>query len=225
MNVSPSTLWSAPLQRFNLLPSHSLHASRAALWLPGYASAAPWLAQPASQRQWHRRWSELLLERLGADATPVLDFTHPATALALASPALLQTTGRHVGLLLLGKNLRLRIARSEVHAAQQAVGRAALDWACSQGAQLHPGLDHPEPWLAQGLAAGADQLGAGVLAQSWHDAPAALRRRADWKLPLDAESPESRAANGMMPTQALKLCLQTLLLLEPTWLSSFPATH
>lgn len=225
MNATSSILWTAALQRFNLLPSHSLHASRAALWLPGYASAAPWLEQPAGRRQWHRRWSELLLERLSADAGPILDFAHPATALALASPQLLKATGRHVGLLLLGKNLRLRIARSEVLEAQQAVGRTALDWVCTQGAGLHPGLDTPLPWLAQGLAAGADQLGAGVLAQSWHEAPAALRHRADWKLPLDAESPESRQASGMMPKQALALCRHTLLFLEPTWLSSFPATR
>lgn len=220
--MSSPILWSASLQRFNLLPSLSLHASRARLWLPGYATAAPWLARPASQRQWHRRWSELLLDRLAADAQPVLDMTHPATPLALASPALLQSTGRHVGLLLLGKNLRQRIARSEVRAAQEAIGRAALDWVYSQ---LHPGLNDPQPWLAQGLAAGADQLGAGVLAQSWHDAPMPLRRRADWKLPLAAESPESREVSGLTPLQARDLCLQTLLFLEPTWLSSFPATH
>jgi type III secretion protein K len=79
--------------------------------------------------------------------------------------------------------------------------------------------------LALGLAAGADQLGAGLLAQSWHDAPAPLRRRADWKLPLDAESSASRQASGMTPTLARQLCLQTLSFLEPTWLSSFPATR
>src|SRR5690606_2903621 len=100
----------------------------------------------------------------------------------------------------------------------------ALRWACTQGAALHPGLNEPLPWLAQGLAAGADALGAGLLAQCWHDAPAPLRRRADWKLPLDAETPASREVSGMAPTQARSLCLQILLLLEPQWLSSFPAT-
>ena len=225
MSAPTPPIWSATLQSFNLLPSLSLHASRAALWLPGHANAGPWLAQPASHRQWHRRWSQLLLERLGANAQPVLDFAHPATPLALASPALLQATSRHAGLLLLGKNLRLRIARSEVREAQEAMGRATLNWICTQGAALHPGLSAPDPWLAQGLLAGADQLGAGALAQSWSTAPAALRHRADWKLPLDAESSESREASGMTPTQALHLCLQTLHFLEPTWLSSFPATH
>ena len=225
MTVPSPIFWFAPLQHFNLLPSLSLHASRARLWLPGYATAAPWLAEPASQRQWHRRWSQLLLDRLQADAQSVSDLGHPATPLALAGPALLQSTARHAGLLLLGKNLRQRIARSEVREAQEAIGRAALDWVCSQGARLHPGLNEPQRWQAQGLAAAADQLGVGVLAQSWHDAPAALRRRADWKLPLAAESPESRQASGLTPAQARELCLQTLLFLEPEWLSSFPAIH
>lgn len=216
---------SAPLQRFNLLPSHGLHPSRALLWLPGYAAATAWLAEPAGQRQWHRHWSQLLLERLQADGKPVPDLSHPATPLALAAPPLLQATGRHAGLLLLGKNLRQRILRAEVREAQEAIGRTAWDWVCTQGAALHPGLADPQPWLEQGLAAGADRLGAGLLAQSWHDAPAPLRRRADWKLPLDAESPASREASGMTPIQARQLCLQTLHFLEPAWLSSFPTTH
>lgn len=218
---SPLSL--APLQRFNLLPSLALHPSRAALWLPGHATA--WIAEPETARQWHSHWSQLLLERLQEDAQPVCDLSHPATPLALAAPTLLRATLRHAGLLLLGKNLRQRIARSEVNAAQAAIGFTAWDWVCRQGATLHPGLDDPQPWMEQGLAAGADRLGAGLLAQSWHDAPAPLRRRADWKLPLDAESPASREASGMTPAQACSLCLQTLQFLEPEWLSSFPTVH
>jgi type III secretion protein K len=225
VNTALPTLPSAPLQRFNLLPSLDLHPSRAALWLPGQAAAAHGWCAPAVARQWHRHWSALLLARLQDDAQPVHELTHAATPLALAGPALLQATARHAGLLLLGKNLRLRIARSEVAAAQQALGRAAWDWVCREGAALHPGLADPRPWLDQGLAAGADLLGAGLLAQSWHDAPAALRRRADWKLPLDAEAPAAREASGMTPPQACRLCLQTLHFLEPEWLSSFPSIH
>lgn len=225
MNQDHFAFASAPLQRFNLLLSLGLHPSRAALWLPGYATAQPWLAEPAASRQWHLHWSALLLERLQDDSRPVRELSHPATALALAEPALQQAVARHAGLLLLGAHLRRRIARREVCAAQQVMGRAAWDWICGQGAALHPGLDEPQPWLAQGLAAGADQLGTGLLAQSWHDAPAPLRRRADWKLPLDAESDACRAVSGLTPPQACSLCLQTLKFLEPAWLSSFPTIH
>ena len=225
MNFPARALASAPLQRFNLLPSLELHPSRAALWLPGRAAAADGFGAPAVARQWHRHWSALLLERLQDEAQPVRDLTHAASPLALAGPALLQATARHAGLLLLGRNLRLRIARSEVAAAQEALGRAAWDWVCEQGAALHPGLADARPWLDQGLAAGADLLGAGLLAQSWHDAPAPLRRRADWKLPLDAESEACRAVSGLTPPQACSLCLQTLHFLEPEWLSSFPTIH
>lgn len=225
MTTAATALWSAPLQRFNLLPSHSLHASRAALWLPGHAAPTLWLEQPAVQRQWHRRWSQLLLARLQQDAEPVRDLAHPATPLALASPALLHGCARHAGLVLLGKHLRQRIARTDVLAAQEAVGGAALQWISREGAALHPGLDDALPWLSGGLAEGADQLGAGVLAHAWSDAPAPLRRRADWKLPLNAELPASRETSGMTPLQARQLCLQILFFLEPTWLSSFPATR
>lgn len=225
MTTPTPARWSAPLLRFNLLPSHSLHASRAALWLPGHDAPAFWLQRPAVQRHWHRHWSQLLLVRLQQDAEPVRDLAHPATPLALASPALLYGCARHAGLVLLGRHLRQRIARAEVLAAQQAVGRAALDWVSREGAALHPGLNDPLPWLADGLAEGADRLGAGLLAQGWSDAPAPLRRRADWKLPLDAESPASREASGMTPVQARQLCLQTLFFLEPEWLSCFPAIH
>lgn len=223
MNTARPALPSAPLQRFNLLPSLDLHPSRAALWLPGHGTA--WVAAPATARHWHRRWSQLLLERLQADAQPVRDLSHPATPLALAAPALLCATVRHAGLLLLGKSLRRRIARRDVNAAQAAIGCAAWNWVCARGAALHPGLDDTPPWLDRGLAEAADQLGAGLLAQSWNDAPAPLRRRADWKLPLDAESPASREVSGMTPSQACDLCLQTLHLLEPEWLSSFPTIH
>lgn len=225
MSAAERAFACAPLQRFNLLPSLDLHLSRAALWLPDQAAAADWRAAPAAARKWHRQWSALLLERLQADARPVDDLSHAATPLALAAPALLQATARHAGVLLLGRNLRLRIARSEVHAAQEALGRAAWDWVCEQGAALHPGLADARPWMDQGLAAGADLLGAGLLAQSWHEAPAPLRRRADWKLPLDAESPAAREASGMSPPQACSLCLQILHFLEPEWPSSFPTIH
>ena len=99
--------------------------------------------------------------------------------------------------------------------------------ATGQGAAaLHPGLEAPGPWIAPGLDRGADLLGAGLLAQAWHDAPAPIRLRADWKLaPAAVDTPAVRAASTLDARGARQLCLQLLARLDPAWLSSFPATR
>ena len=197
------------LQAFNLLPSQTLHPERAAAWFPEAATLGPLAAHPAAQRSLHKRWSQRLLERLGDDALPVADLAHPALPLALAAPELLARLVRDAGVLL---------------------GAEALHWARTGAAELHPGLDDAGPWLQQEhgaahYAKAADQLGAGLLAQAWHDAPAPLRRRADWKLPPEADAAPLRAASGLDAAHARGLCRQLLARLDPQWLSSFPATR
>lgn len=217
------------LQAFNLLPSQTLHPERAAAWFPEAAALGPLAAHPAAQRSLHKRWSQRLLERLGDDARPVTDLGHPALPLALAAPDLLARLVRDAGVLLLGRQLRQTIQRDQVLAAREGLGADALHWARTGAAELHPGLDDASPWLpghgAASYAQAADQLGAGLLAQAWHDAPAPVRRRADWKLPPEADTAPLRAASGLDAAHARGLCLQLLARLDPQWLSLFPATR
>ncbi len=206
------------LLEFNLLPSRTLHPARMAQLAPpaGLAEAAPSL---------HRRWSARLLDRLGTEAAPVLTLAEPALPLALAAPALLQRLARDLGMMLLGKALRRLIEREEVLSARAGLGEDAMAWVLDGAMQLHPGMADAHRWLQAGWAEASDQLGSGLLAQAWHDAPAPLRQRADWKLPPASEDTEPRTASGLAAPQARALSLQRLKQMEPAWFFSFPGTH
>lgn len=222
-------LLQAPLQEFNLLPSRSLHAGRAqALAHAGMPPQGPaaLAAPPAVQRALHRRWSAQLLAQLGDHAQPVLDLSHAALPVALATPALLGRVARDAGVALLGAYLRRTIARDAVLAARESLGASGLDWALHGAADVHPGLAETGRWTQSDLGEAADLLGAGVIAQSWQDAPAPIKLRADWKLPPTAvEDTAVRTASALDPQGARQLCLQLLARLDPAWLSNFPATR
>lgn len=232
MNTSPPSLppdWpglAGPvvprLLEFNLVPSRILHPAQAIQLAPpdGFTSA-----HPAVQEALHRRWSKRLLNRLGAAAAPVLDLTEPALPLALAAPALLLRLARDLGIAMLGASLRRIIEREQVLAVRASLGEHGLAWALDGAARLYPGMADTHRWLQAGWAEAADQLGAGLLAQAWHDAPAPLRQRADWMLPPGSQDTEQRTASGLAAPQARALCLQRLKQMEPAWLSSFPATR
>ncbi|WP_298208982.1 hypothetical protein [Acidovorax sp.] len=221
---SPELL-QARLQEFNLLPSRSLHVDRAHLMAPAEAHTALF-SHPGVQRALHRRWSEQLLAGLGEDAQPVLDLSHVALPYALAAPSLLRQLVRNAGVALLGQHLRRTIARDAVLHARETLGDADLDWARSGAAAVHPGLENSGDWVKAGLDKAADLLGAGVLAQSWQDAPAPIRLRADWKLPPAATDASAvRTASALDPQGARQFCRQLLARLDPAWLSSFPATR
>jgi hypothetical protein len=225
---------SARLLEFNLLPSRSLHPSRRALLRPATSAATSpaferLAALPRVARELHRDWSALLLDLLDTlDAgarRPVLAAGEPALPLALAQPELLGRLARDAGLVLLGRHLRRTVLRADVAAAREAIGADGLAFARGAAADAHPGLDDVADWLPSGAAslpAAADLLGAGVLAQAWHDAAPALRRRADLKLPAEAELPRVREASGLRTAAARDLCLTLLNRIEPAWLSLFP---
>ncbi len=223
------------LQGFNLLPSRWWHPARMPAWQQELQALGALAAQPALLRVLHRRWSAQLLASLGAGAQPVADAAHPALALALAPAPLLARLQRRAGALLLAPRLCRVVERQQVLALRAALGADTLAWACADAAQLHPGLPGHSAWLqedeaeaavgsASGLAARADLLGAGLLAQSWHDAPAGLKLRADGRLPPGADDAAVRTASGLDALRARHLCRQLLASLDSTWLSSFPAT-
>lgn len=214
------------LLEFNLLPSRTLHPVRAAQLLSDFGRV-PDVLRGAGRihRALHRRWSAELLKKLGPAAAPILDHAQPALPLALLGPESMARLARELGIMLLGRHLRHLIQRANVLAARADLGDEALAWACDGATQFHPGLRETGPWLADGLAAGADRLGCALLAQGWQDAEASLRMRADWKLSPDSEVPAARAASGLAPHEARPLCLQLLARLDPSWLSSFSATR
>lgn len=223
----------ARLHAFHLLPSQYLHPARTTPWQAEAQALGPLGEHPAVLRALHRRWSQRLLASLQGDAAqPLLDLAQPVLPLVLAEPPLFARLVRDAGAVLLGQRLRHAIVRADVLAAREAFGAEALQWVRQGAGPLHPGLADCGPWLpgtdhatAADYARAADLLGAGLLAAGWQDAPPALRQRARWKLPPEADDPALQAASGLPAPRARALCLQLLARLDPTWLSSFPATH
>jgi len=223
---SANATLTARLVEFNFLPSRWLHPSRADEGDPARGAHRALAALPRVASALHRRRSATLLAALGEDAAPVSPDAGPALPLALAALPLLARLIRDAGTVLLGRRLRLTVLRAEVVAARDALGADALALARGPAATLHPGLDDASAWLPEGAASlprAADTLGAGLLARAWSDAAPALRRRADWKLPIEADAAPARAASGLDAGGARDLCLLLLQRIEPAWLSLFPS--
>ncbi|MET4580101.1 SctK family type III secretion system sorting platform protein [Ottowia thiooxydans] len=211
------------LLEFNLLPSKTLHPAQVPYLAPptGFSEATA-AALPSVLEILHRAWSQSLLSGLGAMAAPVLNLGEPALPLALASPSLLQRLSRDLGIALLGAALRKIVEREEVLRVRSDLGEDGMDWALEGAAKLLPGSADAQGWVQAGWAEAADQLGCGLLAQAWHDAPAPLRERANWKLPPSSLGAKARGVSGLAAPQARAVCLQRLHQMEPTWLLCFP---
>lgn len=218
---------SACLITFNMLPSLTLHPEHAADLNPPEGLDHP---DPEVQKNLHRRWSARLLAHLDADSAPVTDLSQPALPLALLEPAAMQALVRDLGIALLGAALRRIVERRAVLNARASLGLSGMKWALHEAARLHPGLQDIRVWTLRvhgdsdaftNWAGLADLLGAGLLAQAWHDAPTSLRRRANWKLPPPSLDAECRNASGLTEPAARALCLQHLTKIDPVWQSSF----
>ncbi len=223
----PDSTLRAMLHGFNLLPSRLWHPAREPGWQHELQALGALAGQAALARVLHRRWSAQLLAALGPAALPVADLAHPALPLALAPAPLLAQLQRRAGVLLLAQRLRRVVRRGEVLALREALGTELLQWAYDEAEPLRATLapaarDDADP--LPDPAAAADLLGAGLLAQSWHDAPAGLKLRADGRLPPGADDAAVRTASGLDAARARHLCRQLLASLDSTWLSSFPAT-
>lgn len=223
---SPDSPLLAALLTFNLLPSRLLHVDRAqALW-PETPEHADLLALPAVQQSLHRLRSAQLLKTLGSHAEPVTDIHQPQLALALAPPHLLDALTAKAGALLSGTALRQTIERKKVLEHRSQLGEPLYAWVQEDAIELHTGLDAAQlrPWQGDDLSITIHTLGAGLVAQSWQDAPEPLRLRANWRLAPCADRADVRAASGLSPDAARALCMKLIQPLDSTWLSSFPAT-
>lgn len=205
---------------FNLLPSLALHPDRHAEFgmpfpLPSALSGVPDMA-----RRWHRHWSRDILVRLGLVDRPVVDTAQPELALALLPPERLAVCARLMGAVLCAPRLRRAISGVEVRALIDAVGVDALEIARREPGRLHPGLADSQRWSLAEVAKALPRLGYGALRAALQQASPELRMRAELRLPPDAgDDPR------LSPDEALLFGLDILESTDPTWHSSFPATH
>ncbi len=210
-----ATLFGARLLAFNLLPSLTLHPSRHA------AFGAPSRPVPAAcAAAWHRHWSGAILRRLDLYDRPVLDADRPELPLALLPPDRLARLARHVGAVRCAPRLRRVVAGGQVRELATALGADVLAFAqhAETGPWSRPADQDAGPVPA--LAGRVDSIGRAALRAVFQAAGPELGLRADLRLEddPDAEPPEE----GWAP---LDLSLAVLERIEPTWHSSFLATH
>lgn len=210
-----------------MLPSLHVHES----WLPHLvADAALPLAgsDGAIHHALHQHWSSQLLERLAVDSAQLTALTaHPALPVCIASSTLLHRWLQHAGMLMSSPQLRRCIDRSSRMQVQQALGEHALDWAVRTAPQLHAGLSAITQLQWHGMALGESMhwLGAQLLLSALEGAPAVLRERLQWQLPMQWLSLAKPTANWPTPADAAVISLQLMNTLDSAWLSSLPKTR
>lgn len=210
------------LLRLALLPSMDLHPARLAD-LPAGASA--WLArlQPQSPawRRLHRHWSQTFaLAPLDLD-----EAAHdPALPLALLPEPHWSRLQRVAGAGLAAGCLRHIIAREPVALLRRALGEPAYAWVLAQPDGPCSGQARSLP--AADLLPACERWGAEMLWHAMAAAAPALAERLRLRLAPDAAQ-ETAPAPGQhrTPEQALQTLLDIIRILDPRWLSSFPATR
>lgn len=213
-------LFGARLAEFNLLPSRTLHPSRHAEFdaLPAAPGSGP--LPTALEAAWHRQWSQQILQRLGLHDRPVRDPQRPELALALLPPEPLARCAQRVGLALCGPRLRRAIAGADVRRLLDGLGAEALAFARQSAASLHPGIAGCAAFSADDTVGAVGRLGRATLMEALRGGGPEVALRAELKLPA------GQAGDAPLPArESLALALDVLKITEPTWHSSFPATH
>lgn len=218
---APALAWpggphAAAMVRFNLQPTHFMHASRWAALLPPGA-AVPTDGDAAA----HRHASALLLRQMGRGARLVTDWQRPEWPLAVL-PALAWTRLLHrLGLVVVQRALRQTVRGEVLRALAAQVGEAEIAWARTQAPALAAPLEESLAVPADDWAQRLPQVAAGVLAHALAAAPVAMRARLMLRAPAAAPV---RADLGA--TRAAWALARTLLdEMEPAWRSSFPASR
>jgi hypothetical protein len=202
------------LLRFHLLPSLTLHPSRAGAWA-GFASRGD---APAGL---HRHWSADMLRELPEGDVTALD--DPALPVAMLPPAAFDRLLLTAGVVLNAQHIRRTIARDAVAKLRDELGEPLLALA-----RARPADELPEPaaWDAGKARATCIAAGTGLVAQSLEAASPAVAGRGRLRLPADAEPlRRSLASAGLDPQRALATACELVQSLEPQWHSSFPARH
>ena len=200
---------------FEMLPSLNLHPSQAARLLPSERARS----QGASLKHWHRHWSAALRKTGGLDPVTALD--DPALPLAMLPAEGFHRLRVALGVVLEGTRLRHCIAREALAEVQAQLGKEALDFARHQALafEVAPMVDATAPRQALGDSVLA--LGAGVLVRVFAEATPPVGLRGRLRLPTDAE--DASQALLLDPGGARQLSRSLLSILDPQWLSWFPA--
>ena len=225
------------LLRANFLPSSLAHPQQIQAWagvdgetLQHWPNCLAVSLGPASDRSalaMHRAVSRALIRHWRLE--PISGLGEPAVPLCLLPPPAFERMAVHIGLVFLAPALCRVIARPELAALDLALGASTLHFVRRHAAALRPPqaplptvAEHPPSAAAVPGVAGA--MGAAVLAQCFADVPDPVGRRGLLRLPpdvdLDLLPPD--LADGIA---ARALAHAVLQLLEPEWLSHFPALH
>lgn len=202
------------LVRFNVLPSLFIHPLRAAGW-------------PVAQElpsAVHQHWSAALIKEEALE--PVLSLDEPALSLALLPQELFAPLMLLCGIRLNALHVRRAIARTEVELLRAQLGDEGLAAARTRSATSLAGMPCAPDWDAACARELCEAWGAGLLARAFDGASPALARRAALRLPETAAPVRARLAGaGLQPSDALALAHEHLNLMDPAWLSCFPANR
>jgi hypothetical protein len=227
----PDQRWQAAglakdLMVFACLPSINLHPSRIDSLLP--PSARQWLSQLTERstawQQLHRLWSGDMCRSM---ALPALnDCADPALVLALLPLERWQALQQLAGVTLLAAHIRRCIGRADVAVLNEVLGAGVYRFALRQAPHVPKGAPVPAALSVADAQTQCLSLGEACVARALLAASAPVARRAALRLPVSAiEAAADPAWADLPPQGALNFCNALTHHMDPTWLSSFPATR
>jgi hypothetical protein len=196
----------ARLYHFNYEPAAYLHPTRRGLFTRALASDTVWTHPRA-----RAALSVHILDTLGADGRPCFDLAREEWTWLLLDAERLDRLARHTGATLYRKAIVRCIRHEEVDAWKRVLGPDACKFAL-HGAALLPDFGLPD---CAGGPPAALATAHGWLEAALSEAPGPMSARGRLKLPLTSmDAPADGAC-------ARRLVSSLLLILEPSWRSSF----
>ena len=205
------------LLRFNLHVADLLHPQRHIEWEPLPVQRA----DPRAVAGLGRHASAFILRRLGL--RPVRSLDDPTLPLCMAGPDLFERLTRCCGLLVLGPAVRRVIVRAEVQALRAQLGEEGLHFCRVQVPSTWAG-GGDSPALRAESRVQALGLGGALLERAFACASPPVAQRARLRLAPDLDAWRGELPESLgNPAAALAAARGVLQILDPTWLSSFPA--
>jgi type III secretion protein K len=204
MSRSPGLF--AHIYAFNFRPADYVHVSRRGQFADGIIDDAIWDEPRARQAL-----SAYILQELGVEELFCFEDERPEWPMVLLGDADLVNLARYVGAVILGPLVRRSLVRDEVLRWKERLTPTVYQFVMTS-ANLLRAIPVPENLDTE---ADVEAIGFGVIEASMHEAPKALRRRAQLKLPVNSISIELDQEPAHYVVKAV------LSALEPQWCSSF----